>query len=267
MSETAHMSEDVAVVTAEILKENERILQDLVDVQELLPALKGRPVLAPIVRDAKPEEGSILQILQYVYKQGQLAITAFLAALNATKDSCPQHELALQKLEKAATAKQQSQSSQADCLLQVLQDCFADIAANIDVTPLLPRLMTQGLVSTENYRDLVSPYINQDVRVERLLEIIRASGMNGLLGLIVSLREDKTSLKHQHISTLVTKKGMLVILHNDMIVPFCSIIVQEMVKTNEHLHSDRFLLMKLTSAGIEVDIPTSKDEPTTQGNI
>ena len=52
-----------------------------------------------------------------------------------------------------------------------------------------------------------------------------------------------------------------------MIVLFCSITVQEMVKTNEHLHSDQFLLMKLTSAGIEVDIPTAKDVPTPQGNI
>ena len=208
MSDPAHMSEDVALVTAEILKENERILEDLVDVQELLPALKGRPVLAPIVRDATPDEGTVLQILQYVYKQGQLAITAFIAALNATKESCPNHELALQKLKLATTAKQQNQSSQADSLLQVLRDCSADIAANIDVIPLLPRLMTQGLISIENYRDLISPYINQDVRVERLLDIIQTSGMNGLLGLIVSLREDKTSLKHQHISILVTKKGI-----------------------------------------------------------
>lgn len=213
-------SSTTAAIPVEVLQEQESSLQGLIDLSILIPALEGRPVLAPMIPDLKTSiEDSISPLIQYIVKQGHLAATAFLAALQSTADRCDGHKRAIELLTNAANASsskllnnKSSQSEGGDSnegssssLLNILRDATKELEAHIDVLPLLPRLMQQNVITSAHFRELRAPYMSQVDRIQRLVTALESSGIDGLIQLVLTLKDSKDIKQKQVAIVLVSK--------------------------------------------------------------
>lgn len=199
----SYIMASTSTVPVEILKELEPILRNLLDHSVLFPALEGRPILSPILPELT-SPSDINKLLEYVCNQGQQAIAALVAALNVTKGDCPAHEEALGFISEAIAKRTVDKES---ALLQILDDIIPDLQSKIDVYPLLPRLMQQKLITNDDFRDLRGPYITREDRVQKLLDIINNVGIDGLVELMVILRDHGDS-QHYKAFELLSSKSM-----------------------------------------------------------
>lgn len=198
-------------VPVEILHDLEPSLQDLLNLSVLAASFEGRPVLAPLVPDLKESTTSstqrvecIKRIIEYVTKTGNLAMTAFLAALKSTSDSCEGHNRALVLFEDASTDKPSTEQSE---LMDILQENAKELE-HLDILLLLPSLLQKSVINNDNYRDLKGTYMSHSERAMKLLTFLETRGADGIVEFLITLQSSPEE-NHNKIGGRLISKGLL----------------------------------------------------------
>ena len=198
-------------VPVEILQDLEPALQDLLNLSVLAHSFEGRPVLAPLVPDLKESTASstqrvecIKKIIEYVTMRGNLAMTAFLAALKSTSDSCEGHHRALILFEDKSTDKPSTEQSE---LINILQENVKELE-QLDIILLLPFLLQKSVINNDNFRDLKGTYMSQSERAMKLLMFLKSRGADGIVEFLITLQISPEE-NHNKIGGRLVSRGLL----------------------------------------------------------
>lgn len=223
-------------VPVEILHDLEPSLQDLLNLSVLAASFEGRPVLAPLVPDLKESTTSstqrvecIKRIIEYVTKTGNLAMTAFLAALKSTSDSCEGHNRALVLFEDASTDKPSTEQSE---LMDILQENAKELE-HLDILLLLPSLLQKSVINNDNYRDLKGTYMSHSERAMKLLTFLETRGADGIVEFLITLQSSPEENHNKIGGRLISK-------------------VQDLIQSKRTGDIDKALLLKLGKLGVNM---------------
>ena len=204
-------SSPVPNAPVEILQELEPSLQDLLDLSVLVPSFEGRPVLTPIIPELKEASFSSTQrvecihkLIDYVTRGGNLAMTAFLGALNSTSESCEGHQRAMTLIKTSVTSEESPNQNQ---LMIILRENSKELE-HLDIILLLPRLLHKSVITNENFRDLKVTYMSPNERVNKLLSVLEDRGLDGIIEFLMVLQESPEE-SNKKIGGKLISKGLL----------------------------------------------------------
>ena len=197
------------MISLEVLKKHSSTLQNHIDLRILGPELQGRPVLSPFLKSRESsiaESETIQELLEFVLKSGQQAVDALIGALRAEKTH-PGHAKVIELLEQPLSFSSSPVSSEQ--LIKVLYECKPEIEANLDVisSNLLPTLLQNHMISNRTFQNLQSQYLPQNKRIEKLLEDVISSGVEGIIKFIITLQQQEQVPRHQHVAEHIIKKS------------------------------------------------------------
>lgn len=196
------------MISLEVLKKHSSTLQNHIDLRILGPELQGRPVLSPFLKSRESsivDSETIQELLEFVFKSGQQAVDALIGALRAEKTH-PGHAKVIELLEQPLSITSSPVSSEE--LIKVLYECKPEIEANLDVisSNLLPTLLQNHMISNRTFQNLQSQYLQQNKRIEKLLEDVISSGVEGIITFIITLQQQEQVPRHQYVAEHIIKK-------------------------------------------------------------
>ena len=196
------------MISLEVLKKHSSTLLNHIDLRILGPELQGRPVLSPFLKSRESsiaDSETIQELLEFVFKSGQQAVDALIGALRAEKTH-PGHAKVIELLEQPLSLSSPVSSEQ---LIKVLYECKPEIEANLDVisSHLLPTLLQNHMISNRTFQTLQSQYLQQNKRIEKLLEDVISSGVEGIITFIITLQQQEQVPRHQHVAEHIIKKS------------------------------------------------------------